>query len=121
MTGGTVLVLGPTGRNFAAGMSGGVAYVHDPRRTLGRRTNLARVSLDLLDADDEARVGELLVEHVDLTGSTVARRLLQEPSRRLAEMVKVMPKDYRRVLEATRLALESGRSVDDAVMAAANG
>ncbi|MGH9172691.1 MAG: glutamate synthase large subunit, partial [Acidimicrobiales bacterium] len=121
MTGGAVLILGPTGRNFAAGMSGGVAYVHDPGNGLGRRTNFDMVSFEVLDPDDEATIGRLLLQHVKLTGSTVAYRLLQRGAEALGEMVKVMPNDYRRVLEATRSALEAGQPVEEAIMAASRG
>ena len=120
MTGGSVLVLGPTGRNFAAGMSGGTAYVYDPDGLLKRRCNLDMVTLEDLDAEDERLVADLLRRHVQLTGSALAARLAGASSSRAA-MRKVMPIDYRRVLEATRLAIETGRAVDEAIMAAAHG
>jgi len=96
MTGGRVVVIGPTGRNFAAGMSGGIAYVldFDPSRC-----NLQLVGLEELGEDDEQTVRELLAEHVDRTGSPVAGRLLDDwdPSR----FSKVMPHDYKRALAVT--------------------
>src|ERR1019366_9385483 len=121
MTGGRVLVLGRTGRNFAAGMSGGVAYVHDPRQVLDRRCNLDMVALEDLDSDDARDVSELLRRHAALTASALVIRLLEREKSTLAEMVKVMPRDYRRVLEATRRAVEAGEAVDEAIMAAAHG
>ncbi|HVC25289.1 MAG TPA: glutamate synthase large subunit [Acidimicrobiales bacterium] len=121
MTGGTVLILGETGRNVAAGMSGGVAYVHDPARRLERRANLAMVELEPLDDADRAVVTTLLERHRELTGSTLADRLLGRIDAALAECVKVMPTDYKRVLEATRDAEARGLPVDDAIMAAAHG
>jgi glutamate synthase (NADPH/NADH) large chain len=121
MTGGRVLVLGSTGRNFAAGMSGGVAYVHDPEGLLDRRCNLDMVVLEDLDTDDVHLVRDLLRRHVALTGSALAARLLHREAETLAETRKVMPIDYRRVLEATRTAVESGMTVDEAIMAAAHG
>ena len=121
MTGGTVVVLGPTGRNFAAGMSGGVAYVHDPERILARRLNAEMVELEALDEDDLRTVRELCERHAALTGSVPATRLLERGDDGLAEIAKVMPRDYRRVLEATRRAIESGGSIEDAIMAAAHG
>ena len=121
MTGGTALVLGPTGRNFAAGMSGGVAYVHDPGRVLASRCNGEMVELEDLDEEDRRLVSDLLTRHMALTSSSVADRLLRTGSPALAEFVKVMPKDYRRVLEATRRAVERGEAVEDAIMAAAHG
>jgi glutamate synthase (NADPH/NADH) large chain len=121
MTGGTVLVLGPTGRNFAAGMSGGVAYVHDPDGLLEQRLNSDMVMLEDLDAEDNGVVEELLRRHADETGSELGRRLLQAGATAMTAMRKVMPRDYRRVLEATREAVEGGRAVEDAVMATAHG
>jgi glutamate synthase (NADPH/NADH) large chain len=121
MTGGSVLVLGPTGRNFAAGMSGGVAYVYDPYALLDRRCNPDMVALEDLDAEDKRLVADLLKRHTEQTGSELARRLLHAGTATMALMRKVMPVDYRRVLEATRRAIESGAAVEDAVMAAAHG
>jgi glutamate synthase (NADPH) large chain len=121
MTGGTVVVLGPTGRNFGAGMSGGVAYVHDPGRTFHGRFNPGMVDAEPLSAQDVEWLGDVVARHEEETGSAVAGRLLADWPRAAADMVKVMPRDYRRVLEATRRAVEEGRSVDDAVMASAHG
>jgi glutamate synthase (NADPH/NADH) large chain len=121
MTGGTVIVLGPTGRNFAAGMSGGVAFVHDPDAMLPRRLNSEMVELELLDAEDRRGLEELCRAHLASTGSALAARLLARWEETLSEIVKVMPRDYRRVLEATRRGVETGGSVDDEIMAAAHG
>jgi glutamate synthase (NADPH/NADH) large chain len=121
MTGGTVVVLGPTGRNFAAGMSGGVAFVHDPGALLPRRLNPEMVELELLDEEDRRNFEELCRTHLERTGSARAEWLLQRWEETLRETVKVMPRDYRRVLEATRRAVEAGGSVDDEIMLAAHG
>ncbi len=121
MTGGLVLVLGPTGRNFAAGMSGGVAYVYDPARTFGQRVNLGDVDVEPLDAAESVGVHELVQRHGAETESAVAARLLANWDTEVLEFVKVMPRDYRRILEATRLAEAEGRSVEEAVMEAAHG
>ncbi len=121
MTGGLVLVLGPTGRNFAAGMSGGIAYVYDPGRTFGQRVNLEMVEVEPLDPSDSFLVRSLVERHGVETESAVAARLLQNWDSEVLEFVKVMPGDYRRILEATRLAEAEGRSVDEAVMEAAHG
>ncbi|HVC25570.1 MAG TPA: glutamate synthase-related protein, partial [Acidimicrobiales bacterium] len=121
MTGGIVLVLGDTGRNFAAGMSGGVAFVHDPAGRLERRVNPAMVGLEELDESDRAEVGALIARHHELTGSAIAERMLARLEVALDECVKVMPVDYRRVLEATRDAQRRGVSVEDAIMASAHG
>ncbi|GAC1322197.1 MAG: glutamate synthase large subunit [Mycobacteriales bacterium] len=117
MTGGRVLVIGPTGRNFAAGMSGGIAYVLDLRSAL---VNPEMVDLEPLDDDDAEFVRDVLAQHLTETGSPVAERLLAHgPLTR--RFTKVMPRDYKRVLEAAASAEESGESVEDAIMAAARG
>jgi glutamate synthase (NADPH/NADH) large chain/glutamate synthase (ferredoxin) len=99
MTGGRVVVLGPTGRNFAAGMSGGVAYVLDADGTFGKRCNMAIVSFEEMADDDAAELRALVVEHERRTGSTVAAALLEDWDRSLELFVKVMPNDFRRVLD----------------------
>jgi glutamate synthase (NADPH/NADH) large chain len=121
MTGGTALILGPTGRNVAAGMSGGVAYLFDPDLRLERRLNTEFVEIEPLDEDDIALVASLLERHVELTASPLATRLLGDAASTMAGMRKIMPRDYRQVLEATKAALESGQDVDVAVMAVAHG
>jgi len=100
MTGGRVVVLGRTGRNFAAGMSGGIAYIYDASASFAPRCNPEFVDLERLDrAEDAALVLELLKRHVRYTGSTVAVRLLADWSAASKMFVKVMPRDFRRVLE----------------------
>jgi glutamate synthase (NADPH/NADH) large chain len=116
-----VLVLGPTGRNFAAGMSGGIAYVYDPGRTFGQRVNLEDVDVEPLDPADAFSVRALVERHGVETESAVAARLLEDWDTEVLEFVKVMPRDYRRILDATRLAEAEGRSVEEAVMEAAHG
>jgi glutamate synthase (NADPH) large chain len=118
MTGGTVVVLGKIGRNFAAGMSGGVAYLLDP--DLGR-VNTQMVDLEPLDASDGALLHRLVERHRAETGSAVAGELLAGWERALARFVKVMPKDYKRVLDAASRAELEGRDVNEAVMAVAHG
>jgi glutamate synthase (NADPH/NADH) large chain len=121
MTGGRVVVLGPTGRNFAAGMSGGIAFVYDPDGLLGGVYNHESVDLDPPSAEDRVWLKDRITMHLDETGSEVAHRILADWIDTSAQFVMVMPKDYRRVLEATELAVAEGRSVEDAVMAAAHG
>jgi glutamate synthase (NADPH/NADH) large chain len=121
MTGGTVVVLGATGRNVAAGMSGGVLYVYDPDGLLPNRLNTELVDLEALDDDDVTLVADLVSRHAELTGSPLATRLTKEIDHAIRSFAKVMPRDYRRVLEATRRALAEGRDVDAAVMEAAHG
>jgi glutamate synthase domain-containing protein 2/glutamate synthase domain-containing protein 1/glutamate synthase domain-containing protein 3 len=98
MTGGCVVVLGSTGRNFAAGMSGGVAYVWDPNHTFAEYCNRDMVGFETLDEGDAAFVRELVEKHVGYTRSTVAQRLLEDFEAALEHFVKVMPHDYKRVL-----------------------
>jgi glutamate synthase (NADPH/NADH) large chain len=121
MTGGRAVVLGPTGRNFGAGMSGGIAFVHDPDDTFFRRLNAEMVELEPLEPDDGEWLRGVLRTHAEVTGSPVAERLLQRWHGEVRRFKKVMPRDYKRVLEAAQLAEESGLDVDEAIMAAAHG
>ncbi|SHQ88041.1 Putative ferredoxin-dependent glutamate synthase [Mycobacteroides abscessus subsp. bolletii] len=121
MTGGTVVVLGPTGRNFAAGMSGGVAYVYDPGKRLMDNLNDEMVDLDALDPDDQQVLRSLIEKHVAATDSAVGQRILADWSGHSDSFVKVMPRDYRRVLEAIADAELTGGDVNEAIMAAARG
>ena len=109
MTGGRVIVLGPTGRNFAAGMSGGIAYVWDPGGQLKPRCNLETVELDPVEVPgdiDELR--RLIKNHFQLTHSTPARLVLEDWEACLSQFVKIMPRDYKRVLmEREALSLEA--------------
>jgi len=110
MTGGRVLILGRTGRNFAAGMSGGIAYVLDVDGKFERRCNNGMVDLEpLADADDLAFVHVVLMKHVTYTGSRYAARLLEEWPKLQRRIVKVMPREYKRALaaEAARRATAS--------------
>ena len=110
MTGGRVVVLGQTGRNFAAGMSGGIAYVRDPVGDFKRRCNLGLVDLGpLARPEDVALVRALIERHVEHTGSALGARLLEEWGDVQQEFVVVMPRDYRRVLETEAHALAEGR------------
>ena len=119
MTGGRVVVLGPTGRNFGAGMSGGIAFVHDPDGTFPARVNPEMVDLEAPDDDDVAWLRDRVERHLAETGSSVAARLLDDWAQSAGSFVKVMPRDYKRVLVAEREALAEGRDPVEAVMAAA--
>ena len=103
MTGGIVLILGPTGRNFAAGMSGGIAYVFDPGGHLGRRCNLDLASIGPLDVADQARVRELLMAHRAATGSRKARVLLQRFDQAIPCFRRVAPVAVAVAVEDTRV------------------
>jgi glutamate synthase (NADPH/NADH) large chain len=118
MTGGTVVVLGECGRNVAAGMSGGTAYVLDLDPG---RVNRELVDLEAPSADDLKLLHGVVTRHRELTGSAVAASLLGDWPRRSRSFTKIMPRDYRRVLEAVRLATAEGRDPDEAVMEAARG
>jgi glutamate synthase domain-containing protein 3 len=109
MTGGRVVVLGKTGRNFAAGMSGGVAYVLDPQDVFSSRCNQEMVELESLEREDADLVHGLLVRHVNYTGSSVAARLLADWEAAKAQFVKVIPRDYKRVLLAEAKARAESR------------
>ena len=118
MTGGRVVVLGRTGRNMAAGMSGGIAYVLglDPAKV-----NTAMVALQRPDPDDLVWLHDAVTRHARFTGSTLARSVLSDWPRRSAQFTKIMPTDYQKVLEATRMAKAEGRDVDSAIMEATRG
>ncbi len=121
MTGGKVVILGPTGRNFAAGMSGGVAYLYDPERELPDNLNAEMVDLDDLDDNDVDWLHGVIVAHVDATDSAVGQRILADWAGQLKHFVKVMPRDFKRVLQAIAEAERTGEDVDKAIMAAASG
>jgi glutamate synthase (ferredoxin) len=100
MTGGSVIVLGPTGRNFAAGMSGGVAFVYDEAGDfIENRCNPEMVDFDPLTNDDIAALCERLEKHLEYTGSAVARRLLHNWQNAVKKFIKVIPVDYKRALQ----------------------
>ncbi len=121
MTGGRVVVLGETGRNFGAGMSGGIAYVWDPEDEFHKRLNPEMVDLDGLDEEDEVFLRQAVRMHRDETDSPVANKILDRWHVNVRHFKKVMPKDYKRVLNAAAEAREDGRDVDEAIMASANG
>ncbi len=101
MTGGRVMILGRTGRNFAAGMSGGLAYVLDHGRAFARRCNHDAIELEPLIEDDDIKiVRDLLERHVRYTASTVAGRLLADWASSIERFVKVVPREYKRAMEA---------------------
>ncbi len=119
MTGGRVVVLGLTGRNFAAGMSGGVAYVLDVPGDFPKRCNMAMVGLEkLVDPEEIQEVRAMIQRHAEYTGSERAKNILKLWEEMVPKFVKIMPKDYKRVVEATRRVTEAGLSGEEAVMAA---
>jgi glutamate synthase (NADPH/NADH) large chain len=121
MTGGRAVVLGATGRNFGAGMSGGMAYVYDPDDLFHRNLNNEMVDLDPLGEVDQEWLRSIVRRHHAETASTVAATILDRWYTNVRHFKKVMPKDYKRVLDAIERAEAEGADVDEAVMAAAAG
>ena len=119
MTGGIVIILGKTGRNFAAGMSGGVAYVYDADGKLSGNCNHEMVALSAVEDPMElAELQSMIERHVAFTGSDLGQSILDDQEALRKRFVKVMPHDYRRALDAMREVEAAGLSGDEAVMAA---
>jgi glutamate synthase (ferredoxin) len=119
MTGGKVVILGSTGRNFAAGMSGGVAYVLDEAGDFAQRCNPQMVGLETLEDEQEiSKLRELIQNHANYTQSQKALNVLVYWKELLPKFVRVMPRDYKRVLQALKAAEDSGLSGDEALTAA---
>lgn len=121
MTGGQVIVLGETGRNFGAGMSGGVAYVYDIDGKFETRLNKSMVNLyPLVECDDEdqANLKSTIEKHVAYTGSNRGKEILENWETSVSKFHKVFPRDYERMLECFRKVEEQGLSGDEAAMAA---
>jgi glutamate synthase (NADPH/NADH) large chain len=115
MTGGVVVVLGDTGRNFAAGMSGGVAYVYDKRNVFRKNCNMEMVTFDAIDSTDEETIKTMIFDHLNFTGSDVASELLKNWEESVTKFVKVMPVEYKAVLEKRK-----AKAVAEAVTANGN-
>ena len=113
MTGGRVVVLGATGRNFGAGMSGGIAYVYDVDGFFGARVNYEMVEIEHLEDEDVDFLESTLRKHVEYTGSAVAARLLDDWDEAIEKFRKVMPRDYHRVLHVMREAEAAGLSEEE--------
>ncbi len=113
MTGGRVVVLGPTGRNFGAGMSGGIAYVYDRAADFDRRVNFEMVEIEQLDEGDRDFLRATIRAHLDHTGSAVAQRMLNSWAVEVSRFRKVMPTDYKRVLAVMAQAEQEGLSEDE--------
>jgi glutamate synthase (ferredoxin) len=118
MTGGKVVILGATGRNFAAGMSGGVAYILDEPGDFATRCNTEMADIEPLDEEDQETVYQMIQKHADYTKSQKAAKVLANWQEFAPKFVKVMPRDYKRVLEAIKQAIAEGLSGDDALNAA---
>ncbi|MBI4664719.1 MAG: glutamate synthase subunit alpha, partial [Verrucomicrobia bacterium] len=119
MTGGRVVVLGPTGRNFAAGMSGGIAYVLDEHGDFARNCNTQMIGLETLEDETEIEsVRQMVRRHADYTRSQRAYKILALWEQWVPKFVKVMPKDYKRMLQAIQRVTSTGLSGEEALMAA---
>jgi glutamate synthase (ferredoxin) len=119
MTGGRVVVLGPAGRNFGAGMSGGVGYVLDEAGDFAKRVNVQMVGIEKLeDAKEIAAVKAMIQKHLDYTKSEKAKAVLAAWDKFVPKFVKVMPKDYKRMLACIDRAQASGLTGDEAIMSA---
>lgn len=118
MTGGKVVILGKTGRNFAAGMSGGVAYILDEQGDFASRCNTQMADIEPLDEEDRETVYQMIQKHEEYTHSQKAAKVLANWQDFAPKFVKVMPRDYKRVLQAIKQAIAEGLSGDDALTAA---
>ncbi|MDX1511106.1 MAG: glutamate synthase-related protein, partial [Nitriliruptorales bacterium] len=121
MTGGRAVILGKTGRNFGAGMSGGIAYVYDPDNTFFQVVNRELVDIDPLEEADAEWLRETVGKHLEETESTRAAMILDDWHDQVRHFRKVMPKDYKRVLLAAAEAEAEGRDVEAAIMGSAHG
>ena len=109
MTGGRVVILGDTGRNFAAGMSGGIAYIYDVKGNFINNCNTEMVDLDKVSDEDVSELQNLIQKHFDHTGSTVAKFVLNDLENQLKNFVKVFPRDYKKVLLERKLKVETSK------------
>jgi glutamate synthase (ferredoxin) len=116
MTGGRVVVLGETGRNFGAGMSGGVAYIWDRKGDFASLLNTEMVELEPLAAEDLDELLAMIQKHAHLTGSTVAKKVLADWKSVQSQFVKVMPRDYKRMLACIKKAHDAGLTGDEAIL-----
>ena len=98
MTGGIAVILGETGRNFAAGMSGGIAFIYDPAKKFAGRCNMEMVEFDQMDNEDVELLKTMIKNHYKYTGSDVAEAILKNFDKEISSFVKVMPTDYKAVL-----------------------
>ena len=120
MTSGVALILGPTGKNFAAGMSGGTAYVYDPDRCLRDNCNTGLVNLTAPDREDEKILRDMMERHVEYTGSAIAEAMLNDFEKNVESFVKVIPDAYQKVLDAMKGAREAGIPEEDVPLYAFN-
>ncbi len=116
MTGGTVVILGETGNNFAAGMSGGIAYVLDENNKFVSKVNKEMVLIENLNVDDIGFLKGIITEHYNLTNSEKAKNILNNFDLYLSKFKKIIPKDYKEVLELVKINEEKGFTKDEALI-----
>ncbi len=121
MTGGVAVILGPTGRNFAAGMSGGIAWVYDPRGKLPSNCNSGMVSLESIGPEDEKELKDMIEKHRAYTGSSIAASILGDWDATKRSFVKVIPEDYRKVLNARKAAAAAAKAAAQGAKEAVHG
>ena len=109
MTGGLAVILGPTGRNFAAGMSGGIAYVYNIKNDFDLLCNKEMVDLDPVGTEDLPELQKMIQAHYDKTGSTVAKFILSDLDNQLNHFIKVFPRDYKKVLQTSKASVSAGK------------
>ena len=121
VTGGLVVVLGPTGRNFAAGMSGGIAYVYDPENTFYSHVNKELVEYtDVQSRYDEEQLKDMIKKHYEHTNSTVAKRILDDFDNEIIHFKKVVPHDYKHMMSLISSFEQQGLTNDQAKVEAFN-
>ena len=98
MTGGRAVILGEVGRNFGAGMSGGIAFVYNPNLTLQERSNSSTIDFDPMDIESISELFKLITNHFELTDSKIAKKILSNWNKEITHFVKVMPKALKEVL-----------------------
>ena len=118
MTGGKVLIIGKTGRNFGAGMSGGMAYVYNEDGNFENKCNMELIILEELNNEDKEDLKQMLQNHYKYTNSQKAKNMLDNFDIEINKFIKVIPKAYKEVIEQIKLAKEEGLSDDDAMMKA---
>jgi glutamate synthase (NADPH/NADH) large chain len=106
MTGGIAVILGDTGRNFAAGMSGGTAYVYDPQNKFSKFCNKELVEFESLEYEDVNTLKELIENHLRFTGSDIAEKILNNWGTSLSAFIKVMPREYKAALLKSKVNLK---------------
>jgi glutamate synthase (ferredoxin) len=118
MTGGRVVILGSTGRNFAAGMSGGIAYVFDVKEDFESNCNKEMVSLEGIGDEDQNILKDMIEKHLEYTNSVVAKNILSVWSESIKKFKKVVPNDYKRMIAHIKAAEQKGLGGEEALMSA---